>query len=98
MVSFPGGYCYGFPPRSNIALNVPFSNINFNVEHEELGSLLFLSGKFCRKMIFLSQIFAENQHLVKFLIQQGVLLQKRCYIGLLTCAAISKHSILESTI
>ena len=49
-------------------------------------------------MIFLSQVFAENQHLVKFLIQQGVLLQKRYYIGLLTCAAISKHSILESTI
>ena len=41
-------------------------NRNFTVEQENIGSILFLSVKICRKMTNLSQVFSENQYLLEF--------------------------------
>ena len=42
-------------------------NINFPFEQENIGSLLFLDVKICRKNSKFVLAFTENQHLVDFL-------------------------------
>ena len=82
-------------------------NIHFTVEQKNISSLLFLeTSKFVVKMVNLSLVFTENQHLVGFSPIMKVSFQRtkredfytHYFIGVLAYVVISRHFILKSII